>query len=710
MSKKLNDIKAENKALQEQNALLAKNVGLSEQALDESRDFSNVLRDQAKQLQFQTTERRELLGVINQINKIATDSFAIQGKELGLKKTNQSITQNIETLEKRLLTLGTLRNKIGEKGSQFQKDINDSIDGSVNSTQNLIKELKLTRDISKEVSDDLGVKTFGGIADIAKIIPGLNRFSEPFQAAADAARTHKAEQMTMLKTGKGLTADKIEELGLTEKLTITNKRGNEQLLTGKAAGNKIMKDNVKLSGGFAAGLKSATANFLGPAGLVVLATAALNQFMKMEQAITDMQRDLSLSKGDAANLKQEMAGASLAGGLFGVTLHDQVEAVGALNQGLGGVALTFDSKTRVAAAETLKRLKLSEEAVGNMGVLAMASGKSFEELEDTQIASTLAVEKEFGIRLNLKDVLDEANKISGATRVNLEKFPGGLAKAVATAKSLGVEMDSISASAGQLLDFESSIEKELQAELLLGRDINLERARQAALTGDQTALMEELVREAGSLEQLQQMNVLQQEALAGALGISVDQLSNQVLQGEALATQRDADLERDAAEAEANAKALSLQEKQAIAMEKLADVASMLGPIMLGIAAAAAAAAIAMTFGAASVSIIAGIALTAGAIAGIGAQFISDGMIPSQSGRGPFTITDSFGATAITAAGDGIAVSPNVSRNNGNSGGGNTDMRTTNALLRQLVAKREVVEIDGTNAGTAFGTSARRIQ
>ena len=710
MSKKLNDIKAENKALQEQNALLAKNVGLSEQALDESRDFSNVLRDQAKQLQFQTTERRELLGVINQINKIATDSFAIQGKELGLKKTNQSITQNIETLEKRLLTLGTLRNKIGEKGSQFQKDINDSIDGSVNSTQNLIKELKLTRDISKEVSDDLGVKTFGGIADIAKLIPGLNRFSEPFQAAADAARTHKAEQMTMLKTGKGLTADKIEELGLTEKLTITNKRGNEQLLTGKAAGNKIMKDNVKLSGGFAAGLKSATANFLGPAGLVALAAAALNSFLKTDQAVTDFQRNLSLSKSDAKGLKQEMAMASMEAGMFGVTLHDQVEAVDALNQGLGGVALTFDSKTRVAAAETLKRLKLSEEAVGNMGVLAMASGKSFEELEDTQIASTLAVEKEFGIRLNLKDVLDEANKISGATRVNLEKFPGGLAKAVATAKSLGVEMDSISASAGQLLDFESSIEKELQAELLLGRDINLERARQAALTGDQTALMEELVREAGSLEQLQQMNVLQQEALAGALGISVDQLSNQVLQGEALATQRDADLERDAAEAEANAKALSLQEKQAIAMEKLADVASMLGPIMLGIAAAAAAAAIAMTFGAASVSIIAGIALTAGAIAGIGAQFISDGMIPSQSGRGPFTITDSFGATAITAAGDGIAVSPNVSRNNGNSGGGNTDMRTTNALLRQLVAKREVVEIDGTNAGTAFGTSARRIQ
>ena len=164
-----------------------------------------------------------------------------------------------------------------------------------------------------------------------------------------------------------------------------------------------------------------------------------------------------------------------------------------------------------------------------MGVLAMATGKSFEELEDTQIASTLEVEKEFGIRLNLKDVLDEANKITGATRVNLEKFPGGLTKAVATAKSLGVEMEAISASAGQLLDFEQSIEKELQAELMIGRDLNLERARQAALQGDQATLMQELVREAGSLEELQSMNVLQQEALAGALGISMDQLSNQVL-------------------------------------------------------------------------------------------------------------------------------------------------------------------------------------
>jgi len=39
-------------------------------------------------------------------------------------------------------------------------------------------------------------------------------------------------------------------------------------------------------------------------------------------------------------------------------------------------------------------------------------------------------------------------------------------------------------------------------------------------------------------------------------------------------------------------------------------------------------------------------------------QMVEDGISPSS--KGPFTITDKFGATAITAKGDSLAVSPNV--------------------------------------------------
>ena len=121
-------------------------------------------------------------------------------------------------------------------------------------------------------------------------------------------------------------------------------------------------------------------------------------------------------------------------------------------------------------------------------------------------------------------------------------------------------------------NFEESIAKELEAELLIGRDLNLEAARQAALAGDKQGLMRELVAQAGSLEKLQSINVIQQQALAGALGLSADQLADQVLNGEALATQKDEELAREAAAAEAQAKALSASEAQAVAMQKLENL------------------------------------------------------------------------------------------------------------------------------------------
>ena len=46
---------------------------------------------------------------------------------------------------------------------------------------------------------------------------------------------------------------------------------------------------------------------------------------------------------------------------------------------------------------------------------------------------------------------------------------------------------------------------------------------------------------------------------------------------------------------------------------------------------------------------------------------VEDGTAPPS--RGPFTVTDSFGATAITAKGDGIAVSPNITREDRNTSG-----------------------------------------
>ena len=537
-------------------------------------------------------------------------------------------------------------------------------------------------------------------------------------------------QVDLLKAQTKLVSKRKEDLGLVGKLTsgiqgILKKSGaggiadmfnfddaNQQasrLIRMQSKGGKVQLSTMKKTKITTAAIaknidKSAVR--LGVAGaLFKVAGALFDQFKKADQSTTEIARGLSMSKKEAKEFKGEMQESSMAAGLTGITIKEQKKAVMSLNKALGGTAIAFDKDIREGAAESLALLGLSEEAVGNMAKQAMITGKSFKALEKEQAKGVLDAEREFGIRLKLSDVLDEANKITGLARVNAMGIEGGLTKAVATAKSLGIEMSAVASSAGQLLDFESSIQNELQAELLIGRDLNLEKARAAALAGDQEALAKALVEEAGSLEELQGMNVIQQQALAGALGMSADQLADSLVNQEALSTQAQEDLDRKSDEVLANEKMQSLTEMQTRAMTKLSEGVQSFGKYLLVAAAAAAAVAIAMTFGVASLPILAGIALAGAAVGGI-ASTVADGVAPP--GKGPFTITDRFGATDITAAGDGIAVSPNINTQGG--AGGNANMSETNMLLKQILSKEGTVQMDSTNIGTAFAVGSRQIQ
>jgi hypothetical protein len=86
--------------------------------------------------------------------------------------------------------------------------------------------------------------------------------------------------------------------------------------------------------------------------------------------------------------------------------------------------------------------------------------------------------------------------------------------------------------AESLLNFEESIESELQAELLTGRALNLERARSLALQGDFAGAAAEAASQVGTLAEFQEMNVIAQQSLAEAAGLTVDQLADSLKQQE----------------------------------------------------------------------------------------------------------------------------------------------------------------------------------
>lgn len=109
----------------------------------------------------------------------------------------------------------------------------------------------------------------------------------------------------------------------------------------------------------------------------------------------------------------------------------------------------------------------------------------------------------------------------------------GMAKAAIEAAKIGSSLGEVVKVADSLLNFEQSITSEFEAQVLTGKNLNLERARAAALQGDFATLTAEIQQQVGGLGNLQAMNVIQKDAIAGALGLTVSELTK-IARGEAI--------------------------------------------------------------------------------------------------------------------------------------------------------------------------------
>ena len=615
------------------------------------------------------TYERDILNAIKKTIIGLDEQVSIQDKiNRGL-----NVEADIQKLkEKQLVQQQVIKNRI----ELLQRNINDltgeqlqeleSLQGELGRVTKLnekqIAQLEEEAKLREKIVGDTG-KLVSGIDGLLKKVGG-DEFAKFFNIGGALDETAKA----------GIKAEKTG---------------------GKVAANfnksKVLTQNIA---------KNLSNSTNAAAVLAITAKKLFDLFKKSDQKYTDLARQIGMSKNDAKDFSSNL-------GVGLTTIADGAKGLAAVNDALGGTSLLLNEEIITGAAETQRFFGLSAEAVGGLTKEALQSGKAIEDIRRSQAQTLVDTEKEFGIRLDLKKVLEEANKITGLTRINIQKFPGGLAKAVSVAKSLGTSVETIAAAAGNLLDFEESITKELEAELLIGRDLNLEAARQAALAGDTARLTQELVAQAGSLEQLQSMNVLQQQALAAALGMSADQLANTLDTQAALNSQKDEELDRDARQLEIAASQLSVQERMAIAMENLSDIIAGLG-ILLGIAAAAAALLfISLTFGTGAAVIAGAIGLIGGAALMSGGPTIKDGTMPPG---GPYAITDTskpFGSTVITAKGDGVAVSPNIRQ----EGAGANSMAETNRLLRAALSRpAPTVNLDSIEIGTVAGLSAFPIQ
>ena len=336
-------------------------------------------------------------------------------------------------------------------------------------------------------------------------------------------------------------------------------------------------------------LKSA----LGPLALISLAVEAFQSLVaamfEADTRVTSLSRNLQISKEEARGIDEYFK--TIKGSLETQynTTKEIYQAQAELSE-LSAASVLASKENLDAQIQLTKEYGLQAQDAANLNKIFITNDEVATDALDTAAKTTSQFFKQTGILFNERKLLEQASKVSGQLLVSFKGSTAELIKAVAQANKLGITLEQAKGISESMLDFEQSISSELEAELLTGKDLNLDRARGLALQGKFAEAAEEALKNVGSLEDFQRMNVIQQQALAKAAGLTVDQLSDALIQQKLVSKEsqdqyarlkeanqdelarRFALGEYDEKEIEAANKRLDAQQKFNLSMDKVKEV------------------------------------------------------------------------------------------------------------------------------------------
>lgn len=305
----------------------------------------------------------------------------------------------------------------------------------------------------------------------------------------------------------------------------------------------------------------------------------VGQLAKGSQNMADFRKQTGMSYISAYKLNMEMKGIAAASGDNFITSEKLNKSFAMLTQQLGVSADILGGEALVSATNLEQRLGMSAEQASKLTVFSRLQGKNTEDILAKSYAVVGAFNQQNKTALNVNEVMESVASTSMATYITMGKNVTALTKAASAAKALGLNMQQIEKIAESMLNFEDSIGKELEAQLLTGEYINLAKAREYALTGDMEGLTREIGKQEGILNAFRTKNVIAQKAAADALGITREELAYVTLQQDFATMSAEQFKTAYGETAYESVKARSATEKFGDALEKVKDI---LGSILQG--------------------------------------------------------------------------------------------------------------------------------
>ena len=259
--------------------------------------------------------------------------------------------------------------------------------------------------------------------------------------------------------------------------------------------------------------------------IAAAAIAVIGYLVKSFKAAQNFSEELNAGLGTSIKLAavtETMPGFQLKAAALGGDIRESAKAIFTATRGTRDV-----NKENVQALTTLAiKSGATEENIANIARL-------FSDINNTDFTGGLelvnAVTELAGDNLVdsgvvLQDIAASAEEFAAYTDQSMKN----IAMAAVQAAKMGVELATTLKITDSLLDFETSITSAMEASLMIGRNINFDRARMLAIDNDIVGATNDIIQQLGSAEEFTRLNAIQRKKLASAIGVEVGELSRLV--------------------------------------------------------------------------------------------------------------------------------------------------------------------------------------
>ena len=421
----------------------------------------------------------------------------------------QKLADQQKKFNDELIKTQALTEQIFADNKGVASELKDSIDRA----NKLNVKFATGRDISKQVSEER-LKSAIKIQKIDNDI-AVKQATLTKTKSIDAAKA-LALEIQSLKTQRGITEQIDAQL-----------RGMESFIEEEKRALELEKERNTTSGFINEKYKDLAKSFKEFFSIASIFKIILDGALRFSKISTEIGKNLGYGADNANRVASNMISVAQSANNVNVTFQNLADAANELSTATGYVA-EYSADALETQIMLTKQFGLTGEEAAGIYKLSVLTGKASKTVNQEMVGAFAATRNNLRAGVPFKATMAEAAKVSGILASNLQNNPKRIVEAVTQAKALGTSLEQAARQGEALLNFESSLENELKAELLTGKQLNLERARAAALTGDQVTLTEELIKNVGTIEEFDRMNVLQKKAIAESVGLTADELAKQL--------------------------------------------------------------------------------------------------------------------------------------------------------------------------------------